>query len=681
MSKRSDRDLDIRVVSALPGRVRWEVRGLRGSRVFAAIVEQKLRNRPGMVRLEVSHITGRVLTLFDPDMRAEAVRGYVRDAMLAARTAPGLLQGSPEPGGLKELEQAARLLSPFSRELFVAAGLSVLAALCNIARDIALGAAINTLRTRRPPRVPLIRVRSVALWAVGLGGVALVLVGCVAVLRYAGLRIWRRRGRMLQHRLRNQLFAHVEHMEMAALQESGRGELLAVLSEDVDRIEGAFDAASWLMNVSLSSAVFITALFIVAPRQAWVSLLPIPILIGRAMAYFPRLRLRYTKARQDAAVILEHVRSNLDGISTVKSFILETQEQKTAEALSGQYRRSSQMASAMATALPLSLEATIQAGVVLTLLTGRSGPNSGGGAGVAAHTGVGMLLYHIFYPLVSLSLPLDNLERGLTAYARIRKILALPIETEEGLLEISPEMVQGEIAYEHVDFGYPNGTQVFKDLSLRFAAGSATVIVGPSGSGKSTLVNLLLGFFSPQAGRILLDGEDIRYLKRSSLRGLISLISQDVFLLPRTVLENIRVGRPGATMEEAISAAKLANAHDFILQLPQGYDTPIGDRGEQLSGGQKQRIAIARAILKDAPILILDEGTSHLHPRMEDELQCVLRNVFRGRTLIIIAHRLSPASDSEWIYVLDRGLVTEQGRRAELIGYDSEFERLGFADT
>jgi ATP-binding cassette subfamily B protein len=680
MSKRSDQDLDIRVVSALPGRVRWEVRGLRGNRAFAAVVEQKLMDTPGMVRLEVSHITGRILILFDLEMQAEAIREHVRDAMLAARTAPTALQVRWESNGLQDLEEATRLLAPFSRELFVAAGLSALAALCNIARDIVLGMAVNILRTGRAPLVPLIRVRSVAVWSVGLGGLAVVLVGCVAVLKYASLRIWRRRGRMLQHQLRNQLFAHVEQMETAALQECGRGELLGVLGEDIDRLEGAVDAASWLMNVSISSAVFIGALFIVAPRQAWVSLLPIPILIGRAMAYFPRLRLRYAKARQDASAIAGHVRSNLDGISTVKSFILEAQEQKTAESLSDQYRRSSAMASAMATGLPLSLEATIQTGVVLTLLTGQSVSTSNGRAGLGAYTGVGVLLYHIFYPLISLSIPLDNLERGLTAYARVRKILSLPLEAEEGLLEINPEMVRGEIAYENVDFDYPNGTQVFKDLSLKFVAGSATVIVGPSGSGKSTLVNLLLGFFPPHAGRILLDGEDVRRLKPSSLRKLISLVSQDVFLFPRTVLENIRVGRPDASTEEVISAAKLASAHDFILQLPLKYETQIGDRGERLSGGQKQRIAIARAILKDAPILILDEGTSHLHPRMEDELQGVLRNIFSGRTLIIITHRLSPASDPEWIYVLEKGQVVEQGRRAELISYDSEFERLGFAD-
>ncbi len=204
--------------------------------------------------------------------------------------------------------------------------------------------------------------------------------------------------------------------------------------------------------------------------------------------------------------------------------------------------------------------------------------------------------------------------------------------------------------------------------------------MGPSGSGKSTLVNLLLGFFPLQSGRILLDGEDIRTVKRSSLRRLVSIVSQDVYLFPRTIMENIRVGKPEASSEEVIAVAKLANAHDFIMQLPEGYDTPIGDRGEMLSGGQKQRIAIARALLKDAPILILDEGTSHLHPRMEDELQAVLRNAYNGRTLIIITHRLSSASNEDWIYVLEKGLIVEQGTRPELVEREGEFEHLGFAE-
>jgi ATP-binding cassette subfamily B protein len=680
MPKLEEENWDIKVVSALPGRVRWEVRGLRGRKNFAAIIEQQVANKPGITQLSASHVTGRVLIFFDPNVPAEAIRGYVRDAMVAAQFPAPLARGEVAVSGLNDLREAARFVSPFRTDLLIAAGLSALAALCNIGRYVAMGWAVDAIRTGRPPGIPFLRRRSVVTSTVVLGAVALGLVACVGIFKYASLRIWRRRGRLLQHQLRTQVFAHVQHMQMATLQESGRGELLAVLSEDVDRIESAFDAASWLTDVSIASAVFIAALFIVAPQQGWVALLPIPILVGRAIAFYPRLRAGYAKARQNAALIMGHVRSNLDGISTVKSFMLEAPEEKAAEVLSNRYRESSQAASAMATAFPLTLEGTIQAGVVVTILAGRSLPTPAGGVSVGTYTSVLMLLYHVFYPLGSLSFPLDNLERGLTAYARVQKILSLPLESDDNREEIAPESVRGEIVYEDVDFSYPNGAHVFNKLSLTFAPGSTTAIVGPSGSGKSTLVNLLLGFFPLQSGRILLDGEDIRQMKRSSLRRLVSIVSQDVYLFPRTIMENIRVGKPEASYEEVVSAAKLANAHDFIMQLPQGYDTPIGDRGEKLSGGQKQRIAIARALLKDAPILILDEGTSHLHPRMEDELQAVLRQAYSGRTLIIITHRLSSASNEDLIYVLEKGLIVEQGTRLELVESEGEFENLGFAE-
>ncbi len=680
MPKLAEENRDIKVVSALPGRVRWEVRGLRGRKSFAAIIEQQVGNKPGIAQLSASHVTGRVLILFDQGVPAEVIRGYVQDALVAANSPAPLARGELADSSLSGLQEAARFVSPFRSDLLIAAGLSALAALCNIGRYVAVGWAVDAIRTGRPPGFPFLRGRSIVTCTVILGTVALALVACVGIFKYASLRIWRRRGRLLQHQLRTRVFTHVQHMPMATLQESGRGELLAVLSEDVDRIESAFDAASWLSDVSIASAVFIAAVFIVAPQQGWVALLPIPILIGRALAYYPRLRARYAKARQNAALIHGHVRSNLDGISTVKSFVLEAQERDAAEHLSDKYRESSQAASAMATAFPLSLEATIQGSMVVTILAGRSLPTASGGVSVGTYTSVLMLLYHVFYPLGSLSFPLDNLERGLTAYARVQGILNLPLEVDDDLEEVAPESVRGEIVYEDVDFSYPNGAHVFNNLNLRFAPGSATAIVGPSGSGKSTLVNLLLGFFPLQSGRILLDGEDIRTVKRSALRSLISIVSQDVYLFPRTIMENIRVGKPEASSEEVIAVAKLANAHDFIMQLPEGYDTPIGDRGEMLSGGQKQRIAIARALLKDAPILILDEGTSHLHPRMEDELQAVLRNAYNGRTLIIITHRLSSASNEDWIYVLEKGLIVEQGTRPELVEREGEFEQLGFAE-
>jgi len=221
--------------------------------------------------------------------------------------------------------------------------------------------------------------------------------------------------------------------------------------------------------------------------------------------------------------------------------------------------------------------------------------------------------------------------------------------------------------FENASFAYANGAEVLRDINISITPGETVAVVGQTGSGKSTLMKLLLRFYSPTAGAIKLDGTDLTALKTSDLRAAIGLVSQDVFLFHGSVAENIAYGRPGAGQPEIEAAARAAEAHDFILQLPQGYDTIVGERGQKLSGGQRQRVSIARAVIKDPPVLILDEATSAVDNETEAAIQRSMQVITRGRTTLVVAHRLSTIVNADRIYVLDQGHVIEMGNHAQLL--------------
>jgi ATP-binding cassette subfamily B protein len=320
-------------------------------------------------------------------------------------------------------------------------------------------------------------------------------------------------------------------------------------------------------------------------------------------------------------------------------------------------------------------------GFMATLVYGGLLVVEGGSLAVGAYSVMVFLTQRLLWPLTRLGSTVDLYQRAMASTTRIFELLDTRVGIESGTRRLPVTEVEGEVVLDDVRFAYGNGVPILHGISLRMPAGRTTAIVGATGSGKSTLIKLLLRFYDVTGGAVRVDGHDLRDLDMSDLRRAIGLVSQDVFLFHGTVAENIAYGSFGATREAVVAAATVAEAHDFIMDLPEGYDTVVGERGQKLSGGQRQRISIARAVLKDPPILILDEATSSVDNETEAAIQRSLERISRDRTTIVIAHRLSTVRNAHHIFVLDKGRIAEQGRHDDLVAHDGPYATLWRVQT
>ena len=499
--------------------------------------------------------------------------------------------------------------------------------------------------------------------------------------QYAYELLWRNLSQSMEHDLRIDAYGHVQGLELAYFEERSTGQLMSMLNDDINQLERFLDrGANQLIQMAATVLIIGTVFFVLAPELAWMAIVPMPIIIGGAIAFQKFLAPRYADVRDKAGLINARLINNLTGIATIKSFTAENFELRQLERESRAYQTSNRQAIVFSAAfLPL---------IRIVILIGFTGILFYGGLATAAgnieagtYTVLVFLTQRLLWPLTRLGETLDQYQRAMASTHRVLNLLDTPIAIRPGTTALPTAHVSGEVIFEDVSFGYHERQPILKNLSLKIPAGKTTAIVGSTGSGKSTLVKLLLRFYEVNAGHIFLDGLDLQSLSLKDLRKSVGLVSQDVFLFHGTVAENIAYGSFNATIDEIMRAANVAEAHDFIVGLPDGYDTIVGERGQKLSGGQRQRLAIARALLKNPPILVLDEATSAVDNETEAAIQKSLEKITRERTVIAIAHRLSTVRNAHCIYVMEQGKLIESGTHEQLLSKEGIYAGLWKVQT
>jgi len=491
--------------------------------------------------------------------------------------------------------------------------------------------------------------------------------------------LWRNLAQTAQHELRIDTYNHIQNLEMQWFSEQSTGGLMSILNDDVNQLERFLDqGANDLLQLATTITVVGGIMFILAPEVALLAVIPVPIIVIGSFIFQRRIGVRYKKVREEVGELNSLLNNNLQGITTIKSFTAEDRESDRVNSASQSYRNANRDAIRLsASFVPLIRMAILFAFTANMLVGGWMALD--GELDVGAYAIIVFITQRLLWPLTRLGQTFDLYQRAMASTTRVLDL----VDTEIGIIEGNEELenIQGNIVFNNIKFTYPERENVLDDITFNIESGKTVGLVGSTGSGKTTLIRLLMRFHDPLSGQIEIDDKDIKGLTLNSLRGSIALVSQNTTLFPGTVRENIAYGKPNSSEEEILNAARIAEASVFISELPEGMDTNIGEDGHKLSGGQRQRLAIARAVLKDAPILILDEATSNVDNETEAALQRSIEKISVDRTTLIIAHRLSTIRNADRIIVLDSGSISEEGTHDELIKNNGIYSRLWAVQT
>ena len=565
-------------------------------------------------------------------------------------------------------------------------GLVLLASLCSVlnkvwdlAPPVLIGMAIDVVAAREDSFLAQMGYPDVYDQLYILTGITVVIWVLESMFQYFYAVLWRNLAQTAQHELRMSAYTHIQDLEMQWYSEQSTGSLMAIMNDDVNQLERFLDqGATDLLHVATTIIVVGAIMVSVAPEVALLAILPVPIIVGGSFIYQRKIGVRYIKVRGKVADLNALLNNNLHGITTIKSFTAEDREVERVSAASTSYRDANKEAIRLsASFVPIIRMAILFAFTANMLVGGWFALD--GRISLGAYSVIVFITQRLLWPLTRLGETFDLYQRAMASTSRVLDLL----DTEIGIVEgdTSLDSVRGEIEFSDVEFSYPNREVVLNDVGLTVSAGKTVGLVGSTGSGKTTLVRLLLRFHDPDSGTVTLDGHDVRELTLDSLRGSIALVSQTTTLFPGSVRENVRYGDPEADEVAVIEAARIAEALSFIEELPDGWDTDIGEGGHRLSGGQRQRIAIARAVLKDAPVLVLDEATSNVDNETEAALKRSIERISVGRTTLIIAHRLSTVRNADVIAVIGDGVISEMGTHEELLESSGLYSRLWAVQT
>lgn len=490
---------------------------------------------------------------------------------------------------------------------------------------------------------------------------------------------WRGIAQEVQHELRLEVYDHLQKLPLTFFDNQRTGNLTTIINDDVNQLERFLDGGvNDILQVLTTVFSIGTLFFFLSPGLAALSFIPIPLILIGSFYFQKKIAPRYSQVRSEAGFLSSTLVNNLSGIMTIKSYVAQEFEKERLTKQSLNYVEANKQAIHLSSAFSPIIRVVILCGF-LVILVGGGRQVFQGTLEVAAYSTMVFMIQRLLWPLTRLGAVFDLSQRAMASTKRVLALLEQPLEEEAG--EQSFAENQKGIALKAIKFSYEQGSCLFSNLSLSIPHGQTVALVGTTGSGKSTLLKLLLRFYELDGGTITCNGVSIKNLDQSFWRRQIGFVSQEPYLFHGTVAENIIYGSFHKKQEEIEKAAGLAEAHEFIQKLPQGYQTIVGERGQKLSGGQRQRLAIARAILKDPKIFVFDEATSAIDNETEAAIQRSLKKITKNRTTIIVAHRLSTIRHAHRIYVLEEGKVQESGNHEELIAKKGSYASLWKVQT
>lgn len=560
-----------------------------------------------------------------------------------------------------------------------AAACSVLNKLFDIAPEILIGLAVDVVARREQSFLADWGVSDPYQQVYVLGALTLLIWVCESIFEYLYLRLWRGVAQDVQHGLRVEAYSHVQRLDTTWFEARSASGLASVLNDDVNQLERFLNGgASDLIQVAVTVVAVGAVFFAISPSIAVLAFMPIPVILWGAFYFQRRIAPRYDAVRAKAGAIASRISNNLSGIATIKSFAAEDREAAAVAADSRAYVDANAGAIALSSAFVPVIRMAILFGFLATFVYGGVQVLNGD-LREGFYAVLVFLTQRLLWPLTRLAETVDLYERAMASTRRVLGLLEEPLPPVQH--DAATGRIAGDIALRDAWFAYGEGRPALAGIDLDVRAGQTVAFVGTTGAGKTTLFKLLLGLVRPTRGEVLVDGRPMAQHAAGALREQVGWVSQDVFLFDGSVRDNIAYGRPDASDAEVERVARIAEAHEFIAALPQGYATRVGERGQMLSGGQRQRLSLARALLKDPPVLLLDEATSAVDNETEAAIQRSLRRLAHGRTVLVIAHRLSTIVHADRIVVLEAGRIVEEGTHDELLALGGRYAALWAVQT